>query len=78
MPNGWSFNWESMATREREGLQTRCVESLLVVYLSVSLLCLVDARSLLYVHEKGGFSYVKWQLVSYCPELLKFWTYGLK
>ena len=35
MPNGWSFNRESMATREREGLDTRCVESLLVVYLCV-------------------------------------------
>lgn len=22
MPNGWSFNWESMATRERESLET--------------------------------------------------------
>jgi hypothetical protein len=21
MPNGWSFNWESMATRERESLE---------------------------------------------------------
>jgi hypothetical protein len=35
MPNGWSFNWE------REGLETRCLGSLLVVYLS---LCLMDAK----------------------------------
>jgi hypothetical protein len=33
IPNGWSFNWNGMATRERAGLETRCVESLLVVYL---------------------------------------------
>jgi len=32
MPNGWSFNWESMATEERENLETRCVDSLLVLY----------------------------------------------
>src|SRR2546423_10289519 len=32
MPNGWSFNWESMATKERENLETRCVDSLLVLY----------------------------------------------
>src|ERR1700733_2383364 len=31
MPNGWSFNWGSMTTKERAGLETRCVESLLVV-----------------------------------------------
>jgi hypothetical protein len=30
MLNGWSLNWESMATRERESLETRCVESLLL------------------------------------------------
>jgi hypothetical protein len=29
MPNGWSFDWESMATRERESLETHCVESML-------------------------------------------------
>jgi hypothetical protein len=44
MPNGWSFNWGSMTTKERAGLETRCVESLLVVYLCVSLLCLGDAE----------------------------------
>jgi hypothetical protein len=33
MPNDWSFNLESMAARERESLEPRCVESLLVVYL---------------------------------------------
>ena len=44
MPNGWWFDWESLAMRERAGLETRCVESLLVVYLYVSLLCLVDAK----------------------------------
>jgi hypothetical protein len=32
MSNGWSFNWAGMATRERESLEMRCVESLLVVY----------------------------------------------
>ena len=26
MSKGWSFNWENMATREREGVETRCVE----------------------------------------------------
>jgi hypothetical protein len=41
MPNGWSFNWEGMATREREGLETRCVESLLVIYL-----CLLSGSEL--------------------------------
>ena len=25
MPNGWSFNWEIMATREWAGLEIRCV-----------------------------------------------------
>ena len=41
--NGWSVNWESMATRkrerererERENLETRCVERFLVVYMCV-------------------------------------------
>src|SRR5271154_5985885 len=41
---GHSF-WENMATRERESLETHCVESLLVVYLLyVSLLSLIDAK----------------------------------
>jgi hypothetical protein len=43
MPIGWSFNWEGMAPREREGLETCCIESLLVVYpciLSVPAICL--------------------------------------
>jgi hypothetical protein len=31
--SGIVVNWESMATREREDLETRCVKSLLVVYL---------------------------------------------
>ena len=35
MPIGWSFNWEGMALREREGLETYCMESLLVVYLYI-------------------------------------------
>jgi len=43
MPNGWSFNWASTATRERESLQVRCVEDLLVVYVCVPLLSLIDA-----------------------------------
>jgi hypothetical protein len=34
-PNGWSFNRENTATRERESLETRRMESLLVVYLCV-------------------------------------------
>jgi hypothetical protein len=38
MPNGWSFNWE------RESLETRCVESLHVVYVCLSLLSLIDAK----------------------------------
>jgi hypothetical protein len=33
MPNDWSFNLESMATRGRESLEPRCVGSLLVVCL---------------------------------------------
>ena len=44
MPNGWCFNWESMATRERENLETYCVGSLLVVYVCLSLLSLIDAK----------------------------------
>jgi hypothetical protein len=44
VPDGWSFNGESMATREMAGLETRWVESLLVVHLCLSLLCLVDAK----------------------------------
>jgi hypothetical protein len=46
MPNGWSFSWESMTTRERESLETRCVECLLVVYIymCVCLLSLIDAK----------------------------------
>lgn len=35
MPNDWSFSWESMATEERESLETRCVRDLLVLYVSV-------------------------------------------
>jgi hypothetical protein len=35
MPNGGSFNWENMTTGESESLETRCVESLLVVYVCV-------------------------------------------
>jgi hypothetical protein len=30
MPNGWSFNWASIAAGGRESLETRCIESLLV------------------------------------------------
>jgi hypothetical protein len=45
MPNGWSFNWESMATKERENLETRSVGTLLVVYvLLMSLLSLIDVK----------------------------------
>jgi hypothetical protein len=33
-----------MATRERADLETRCVESLLVLHVCVSLLCLVDVK----------------------------------
>jgi hypothetical protein len=35
MLNGWSFNWESMATREGESLETRYVGSFLMFYLCV-------------------------------------------
>jgi hypothetical protein len=38
MPNGWPFSWEGMATKEGESPKTRCVGSLLVVYLCVSVL----------------------------------------
>ena len=44
MPNGWSFSGESIATREREGLEMRYVGSLLVVYVYVSLLSLIEAK----------------------------------
>jgi hypothetical protein len=37
MLNCWSFNWESMAARESESLETRCVESFLVNCVSVLL-----------------------------------------
>jgi len=40
IPKGWSFNWESMITRERENLETRCVESLFVVYVLSMAFCL--------------------------------------
>jgi hypothetical protein len=43
MLNGWSFNWESMATREREGLETRCVERWLVTFICV-IAILIDAK----------------------------------
>jgi hypothetical protein len=35
MPNGWSFNWKGMVTKERECLETRCAESFLVVYVCI-------------------------------------------
>jgi hypothetical protein len=38
MPNDWPYDWESMATKERESLETRVVGGLLVLYLCVSLL----------------------------------------
>jgi hypothetical protein len=34
-PNGCSFNWESMATRERESLEAHCVERLLLIHVSI-------------------------------------------
>jgi hypothetical protein len=40
MPNGWSFNWESMTTREMESPGMRCVEGLLVVYMGCVSFCL--------------------------------------
>jgi len=48
MPYSWSFNWESMAAKEREDLETRCVERLLVVYvcvLAISNRCPKDSSS---------------------------------
>lgn len=33
MLNGWPFDWASMATRDRESLEARGVESLPVVYI---------------------------------------------
>jgi hypothetical protein len=49
MPNGWSFNWESMATRERERprdtfVQKACSCCLCLCVLSVSRLSLIVAR----------------------------------
>jgi hypothetical protein len=35
MLNGWSFNRESMAGREKGNLETHCMESLLVVFVCV-------------------------------------------
>jgi hypothetical protein len=43
MPNGRSFNRESMATEERGSLETCCVESFLVVYL-LCVLAISDRR----------------------------------
>jgi hypothetical protein len=44
IPNGWLFNWASMATREMESLEARWVESFLVVYaLCVRLLSPIEA-----------------------------------
>jgi hypothetical protein len=45
MPKGWSVNWENMARTGGRNLETRWRESLLVVYMCVSVLCLVDAKS---------------------------------
>jgi hypothetical protein len=48
MLNGWSFNWESMATREKEGLGDalgrRLACCLYLCVLSVSGLSLIVAR----------------------------------
>ena len=44
MPNSWLFNWESMATREKENLEKRCVESFLGVYMYCCFLSMVDAK----------------------------------
>lgn len=44
MPNGWSSNWESIAMRKRESLETRSVESLLVVYVLCVSLSPIDAK----------------------------------
>jgi len=46
MPNGWSFNRTSTATRERESLETCCLQKLLVVYVCVLALSLIDAKDI--------------------------------
>jgi len=54
-PKGWLYDWESMATMEMQNLETRLVESSLVVYVPfvcvcvcvcvcVSLLSLIDTK----------------------------------
>jgi hypothetical protein len=44
MPKGWLFNWVSMARRRKQNLETRFVESLLVVDLRILKLSLLDAQ----------------------------------
>lgn len=44
MLNGWSFQLGKYGNEGRGGLETCCVESLVIVYLYVSLLRLGDAK----------------------------------
>jgi len=54
MPNGRLYDREGMAMIRRQNLETRWVESLLVVlYLCVSLLSLIDAQRTVLVPIRG-------------------------
>jgi hypothetical protein len=53
MPNGRLYDREGMAMMGRRNLETRWVESLLVVYLCVSSLSLIDAQKAVPVSIRG-------------------------
>jgi hypothetical protein len=53
MPKGRLYNWEGTTVMGRRDLETRSVESLLVVYLCVSSLSLIDAQKTVAVPIRG-------------------------
>jgi hypothetical protein len=50
---GWLYDWEGIATMERQNSEARWVESLLVLYLSTSSLSLIDAQKTVPVPIRG-------------------------
>jgi hypothetical protein len=53
MPKGRLYNWEGTTTMGRQNLETRVVESFLVVCLAVSSLSLIDAQKTVAVPMSG-------------------------
>jgi hypothetical protein len=53
MPKGRLYNWEGTTAMGRQNLETRFVESLLVVCLCVSSLSLIDAQKTVSVPIRG-------------------------